>query len=128
MSVTYSQYAINFRLNAVVTAIDLNGNGSLVIYDSSNNVLSTISLAKPSGIVSGGVLTFSGQLIDPAAARTGSAYTASIFDAIGTTIVLGLSVGIPTGAYDIVLSNGLNSTLITAGQTIQLLSAQITGS
>jgi hypothetical protein len=43
-------------------------------------------------------------------------------------VVSGLSAGIPGSAADIVISNGINSTFINNGQTVQLLSAQITGS
>ncbi len=125
MSVNYSQTAINDRLLGVVTAI---GSGaSLYIQTNTGSTLSTIALATPVGTVNGGVLTFTGTLLDPSAANTGLAYQGVIKDGSGNTQISGLSVGIPLSGADILLSNGLNSTAITAGQTVALLSAQITG-
>ncbi len=129
MAVNYSQTAINYRLQGVVLAID-DGltNGSLQLLTNGAVVLSTISLAYPCGTVNGGVLTFAGTLLDPAAANTGAAIEGRIYDSNGNLMVSGLTVGIPLSGADILLTNGLNSTVITAGQTVQLLSAQITGS
>lgn len=127
MSVNYSPTAINDRLAGVVTAIGPSGN--LLIMSNSNTVLSTIQLASPVvGTVNGGVLTFGGQLLDTSAANTGLAFQAVVKDASGNTQISGLTVGIPLSGADIVLSNGLNSTLISSGQVVALLSAQITGS
>lgn len=126
--IVYSGIAINDRLLGVITAIDGGSAPGNLILTSSGTTISTIQLNKPCGTVNGGVLTFNGQLLDPAAASTGNVNGAVIKNGDGTTMISGLSVGIPTGTYDIIISNGLNSTVITAGQTVQLLSAQITGS
>ncbi len=128
MSVTYSTTAINDRLNGVVTAIDAGGtNGSLKLLAGATTI-STISLARPCGTVNGGILTFSGTLLDPNAANTGNPTEGRIYDSNGSVVISGLTTGIPLSGADIVISNGLNSTLITAGQVVSLLSAQITGS
>lgn len=128
MAVNYSTTAINYRLNGVIDAVDGGGgNGSLIVRVGTT-VLSTISLARPCGTVNGGVLTFVGTLLDPSAAATGTADNVIIQDSTGVLMVSGLTVGIPLASADVIISNGLNSTVITAGQTVQLLSAQITGS
>ena len=129
MSVNYTLPAINDRLQGVVTAIDEGGgNGSLELL-ANNTVVSTISLARPSGTVNGGVLTFSGQLLDPSAAATGFITEGRVYDSNGILIIFGLTVGVPPiSGFDILISNGMNSTLITLGQTVAVLSAQITGS
>lgn len=128
MSVDYSVPAINARLEGVVDFIDSGvTNGSFVIREGTT-VLSTISLARPCGTVGGGVLTFDGTLLDPAAANTGNADNVAIYNGDGNLAIENLTVGIPLSGADVIMSNGLNSTLITAGQTVQLLSGQIIGS
>ena len=127
MPVNYSITAINDRLAGVVTAIDDSGNGILQILAGAT-VLSTIPFANPCGTVNGGILSFSVPLLDPSAANTGLATSAVVKDGAGVVMISGLTVGIPLSGADIVLSNGLNNTLITTGQTVELLSAQITGS
>lgn len=128
MSVTYSLPTINARLQAVADTIDGGGgNANFKLY-AGITLLSTISLARPCGTVNGGVLTFVGTLLDPAAVATGSATVANIEDSTGALVVSGLTVGIPLSGRDVIVSNGFNSTLVTAGQTVALLSAQITGS
>ena len=129
MSVTYNTPTISDRLQAVIDNIDGGGgNGNLKLYTATSTLLSTISLARPCGTIDSGVLTFVGTLLDPSAAATGTAVTARIEDSTGVVVISGLTVGIPLSASDVIMSNGLNSTLITAGQATQLLSAQITGS
>jgi hypothetical protein len=126
--VVYSQTAITDRLNGVITAIDDSGTGKLLLQTAGNVTLSTITLANPCGTASGGVLTFTGAVFDVSAANTGTAVKAVIQDGAGNTMISGLTVGIPLSGADIILSNGLSSLLITAGQTVELLSGQITGS
>jgi hypothetical protein len=127
MSVNYSSVAINDRLLGVVTAIGDAGNGVLKLL-AGGTVLSSITLQNPCGTVGGTVLTFTGNLIDASAANTGSATAARIEDGAGTVMISGLTVGIPGSTADIIMSNGLNSTLVTAGQVVQLVSGQIQGS
>jgi hypothetical protein len=128
MSVNYSLPVINARLQAVANTIDAAGSpGYLIIRNNSGTTLSTIQLARPCGTVNGGILTFTGTLLDPAATATGTAENAIITDASGAVMISGLTVGIPLSSADIIMSNGLNSTVISVGQVVQLLSAQITG-
>ena len=127
MAVTYSTAAITARMQGVADTIDVAGNGNMLLRIGTTT-LSTIQLANPCGTANGGVLTFSGTLLDPAAVATGLADNVIIQDANGNTVVSGLTVGIPGNTADVLITNGLNSTLITAGQTVQCLSAQITGS
>ena len=129
MAVNYSSTAINDRLLGVVTAIDAGGAPASLLLKAAGTTVSTIQLGYlPCGTVSNTVLTFTGTLLDPAAANTGFVNPGIINDANGSTVISGLTVGVPLSGADIVISNGLNSTLITAGQVVSLLSAQIQGS
>lgn len=129
MRVTYSLTAINARLNGVISTIDGGAtNAILRILTATSTTLSTITLSRPCGTVSGGILTFVGTLLDPAAIGTGLADTVRIEDSNGNTVVSGLTVGIPLSGANVIMSNGLNSTLISSGNAVALLSAQIQGS
>jgi hypothetical protein len=128
MAVNYSLTAINDRLLGVVTAIDSGGSNAVLRLLAGGTIVSTISLARPCGTVNGGVLTFSGTLLDPAAANTGNITAGRVESSDGATQISGLTAGIPLSGADIIISNGLNTTLITAGQVVSLTSAQITGS
>lgn len=129
MTVNYSIAAINERLQGVIDAIDGGGGNAYLELLSGSTIVSTISLARPCGTIDGGILTFSGTLLDPAAANTGEIDQGMIRNSAGALMISGLTVGIPlTTGVDIIVSNGLNTTLITAGQTVAVLAAQITGS
>lgn len=125
MSVVYSQDLIDARLNGVVTAL---GATATLVLQAGGATVSTIPLANPVGTVSGGILTFTVPVTDPAAAGTGTIDTAIILDSAAATAISGLTVGIPLSGAEVIISNGLNSLLISAGQSVQLLGAQITGS
>jgi hypothetical protein len=128
MSVTYSPTAIDYRLNGVISAIDSGGgNGSLVLRADST-VISTISLSLPCGTVSGGILTFTGTLLDPSAVATGIVNNAQIRNSAGVVMISDLSIGIPGQTADVIMFNGLSNTLISSGQAVQVLAAQVTGS
>lgn len=126
MAIDYSLDCINNRLQAVIDTIDGSGSGFIILRNGTTELVS-IQLATPCGTVSGQVLTFDGTLQDTATA-TSSADNCIITDAVGATVVSGLTVGIPLSGADVIISNGLNNTLITSGDTVQVLSAQITGS
>ena len=128
MSVIYSSTAIDDRLLGVVTAVGSGGSNGRFIMKAGGTTLSTITLANPCGTVTGGVLTFTQPLVDPSAAATGNVNNVVITNSAGDTIISGFTVGIPLSSAEVIISNNLNSTLITAGQTIQLQSAQIVGS
>jgi hypothetical protein len=122
--VVYSLSAINSRLSAVVATIDAgSGNGALVLIAGST-AISTIALAKPSAVISSGVLTFSGTLQDPLIAKSGIATGARIQDSNANVIVSGLIVSSNSAiGADIVLSTAS----LIAGESSLLTSATITG-
>lgn len=128
MAITYTTAAINYRLEGVIDAIDSGASNGFLLLRDGGTTLATIQLARPCGTVSGGVLTFVGQLTDDSADATGTADNGLIQNGDGSTMVTGLTVGIPLSGADIIVSNGLNSTAISSGQTVELLSAEITGS
>ena len=123
MAVTYSTAAKTARMEAVIAQIDAGaGAGKLKIRNSSNTILATITLADPSGTASSGVLTFDfdPDVSDTSADATGTADNAIITDSNDVTVISGLTVG--TSGTDIVL----DSTSITAGQTVTLTTGTIT--
>jgi hypothetical protein len=129
VAVGYSQIAINYRLNGVVSAVDAGGGpGSLRLLTNSGALLSTVILGNPAGTVNGGVLTFTTPEFDLGAAGTGLAFEGRVYDSNSNLIISGLTVGIPASGANIILANGQNSVEVTAGQVVELLSGQITGS
>lgn len=125
MSVNYNITLLTNRLQLVANAIDAGAtNGVLRLLNSGGTILSSLSLARPCGMAANGVLTFSGMsLIDPAAAAGGSATAARVEDGDGTTIISGLTVG--TGSTSEIVMSPTN--FITAGQTVAVTAATITG-
>jgi hypothetical protein len=123
MPIIYSQSAINARLQGVVSTIDAGaGNGTMSILTSSSALAANITLAKPSGTVAGGVLTFTTPLSGTTLAN-GNATFANIQDSNGNPVITGLTVGIST-SFDVVMNN----TAVNTGQIIALTSAIIIGS
>lgn len=116
MAVTYSTTVKSNRMTQVLNAIDGGaGNGVLKIGTSGmGTLLVTITLAKPSGSVASGVLTFSGLPKNGTAVATGTAASAQLCDSTGTVVVDGLTVG--TSATDIIIDNAS----IATGQTVNL--------
>ena len=126
MSVNYSITVLTNRLQQVVNAIDSGAtNGVLRLLNSGGTTLSSLSLARPCGVAASGVLTFSGMsLIDPAAVATDSARAARVEDGDGNIIISGLTVGTAGSTSDVVMSP---TNFITAGQTVAITAATITG-
>lgn len=126
MPVTYNDTLRSARMDEVIDAIDANASpANLVITDSSNNVLVTIALAKPSfqeGTPTAGVITMLDVPRSGDATADGTAALARIADGGGTAVVTGLTVS-ATGAGGEIQ---LNSTSISTGQTVTLNSGQIT--
>lgn len=125
MAVIYSTAAKNARLTGVVNTIDAgSGAGVLQIGTAAMaSVLAEITLADPSGTVSGGVLTFSGfPRSDSSANATGVAAAARIRDSNGNDVITGLTVGVTGSGADIIL----DTTNIDAGEIVTLNSATIT--
>lgn len=125
MSVIYSQDAIDARLNGVVDV--LGSNASLVLYDGAT-VLVTIALDNPAGTVSGGILTFTAPASPSIASAAGTANAAAFLDSSNNVTISGFTVGIPLSGAEVIIANGFNSTVISAGQSVSLIAAQITGS
>jgi len=120
MSVVYPDALKNTRLDAVTTAIG--ATGKLEIGTAAMAaILATIPLANPAAPgAASGVLTFTMPQSDTSADNTGTAAAARIRTGADADVVTGLTVG--TGAENIVL----NSTSITATQTVTISSATIT--
>lgn len=125
MSVDYNTNVLTQRLQVVINAIDAGpSNGFLRILDNGSVVLSSFQLSRPMGVAAAGVLTFNGlSIIDPSAVATGIPTRARLEDSTGVIVASGLTVGL-SSAFDIVISP---SQSITAGQTVALTAATITG-
>ncbi len=123
MSVTYSTALKNNRLDEVTALIDAGaGPGEIRIGTAAMAlILATIPLADPAApAAAAGVLTFTMPRSDTSADNNGTAVEADIRDDAAAVIVSGLTVG--TSGTDIIL----DSTNITAGQTVTLNTATIT--
>lgn len=115
MAVTYSTTVKNNRMTQVINALD-GGAGNAILKIGTTGMaatLASITLAKPSGIVSGGVLTFSGLPKSATASGAGTAAAAQLTDSTGAVIVDGLTVGVG-GGFNVNIDN----TTIAVGQTI----------
>lgn len=124
MAVTYSSATKQARLEAVIAKIDAGaGAGKLKIGTAGMaSTLATLTLADPCGSASGDTLTFDfdPDISDASADNTGTAAAAIITDSDDNTIISGLTVGL--AATDIIL----DSTSITAGQTVVIVTGTIT--
>ena len=69
VSVNYSITEINTRLQGTVQSIGQAGNGFLKLQSASGATVSSIQLNNPCGVVSNGVLVFSGQFNRPVSGR-----------------------------------------------------------
>jgi hypothetical protein len=114
MAVTYATNLKADRMTAIITRLDAqSGNAILKIGTSGMaTTLVSITLAKPSATVSGGVLTFSGLPKSATATGAGTAAAAQLTDSAGTVWIDGLTVG--TGGTNVVIDN----TNIAVGQTV----------
>lgn len=125
MSVNYNLTVRTNRLQQGINATDAGAtNGWLRLLNSGGTILASFQLARPSATAANGVATFNGlSLIDPAATGGDFATAARTEDGDGNTIISGLTVG--TGSTsDIVMSP---TNFITAGQTVAITAASITG-
>lgn len=125
MAVIYASGLRTTRMTAVKDAIDAGSgpNGTIEIGTTSMALtLATIALAKPCGSVSGDVLTFTMPKSDTSAdaGAPDTAAAARIKDSDGNIVVSGLTVS--TSGANI----NLDSTSITAGQTVTLTAASLT--
>jgi hypothetical protein len=126
MAVTYASGVKDARMTAVRDQIDAGGAaGKLEICTSAyGSILATITLGysgASTGTVSSGVLTLAGfPRSDTSADNSGTAAVARIRTSANADVITGLTVG--TSGSDI----NLDSTSITAGQTVTISSATIT--
>lgn len=126
MPVDYSTTVLTNRLQQVVNAIDAgSGHGLMRLLNLGGSTVSSFALSKPCAVVTNGVMNFNGlAFIDPAAVG-GSADLASFEDSDGNVVIHGLVVDGPgVDTPDITLSP---TNLITAGQTVAITAATITG-
>ena len=121
MSVNYNITVRTNRLQQVINAIDAGAsNGFMRLLDIGGNILSSFQLSRPSAVAANGVATFNGlSLINPSAARSGAAVGMRVEDSSGNVVISGLAAN-----TDFFMSP--NST-ITAGQTVAITAATITG-
>jgi hypothetical protein len=124
LPLTYNAQTVNDRLADVVTNIDAGaGFGLIRLLTATAQTVGIITLNKPCGTVSGGVLTFSGlPLAAPLTLISGDITAADIEDSNSTVVASGLTVGGST-AYDILMA----VTTVSSGQVISLSYATITG-
>jgi hypothetical protein len=124
MAVTYTTAVKTARMAAVIAQIDAGaGPGTLEIGTTGMaSVLAVLTLADPCGSAASGVLTFDFDpaVTDASADNSGAAAEARIKDSNGTIVISGLTVG--TSGANI----NLDSTSITAGQSVSLTSGTIT--
>lgn len=119
MAVTYSTTVKSARLAEVVSA--LGTAGKLEIGTSGfASTLVTFTLDNPAGSVSGDELTFAFDSVSELATGTGAAAVARMRTSADADVITGLTVG--TSGTDIIL----NSTSITTGQQVTVVSAVIT--
>lgn len=109
------------RMGAVRDKLDAgSGSGVLEMLSAGGAVLCSLTLQKPSGTLSNGVLTLTGPLTGSAAA-TGTITQARLRDSTGVDVRTGLTVG--TSGADIVLSavtiSALPTTVTINTATIQ---------
>lgn len=116
------------RITAVLTAIDASATAGTLELLAANGttVLAILTLADPSGAVSGDVLTFDCtpalETTGEAAASTGTAATlARIKNGDGTVVVSGLTVG--TSGTDVVMSP---SNTVVSGEAVTITALTIT--
>lgn len=121
MAVNYSAALKTTRMNAVVTAIDVDVPVAFIEICTAAfaAVLVVINLQDPSFTVSGDTMTMAGAPKSGVASNTGTAAAARIKSGGGTVVVNNLTVG--TSGSDI----NLNSTSITSGQTVTLTAGTI---
>jgi hypothetical protein len=109
-------------MTAVLTAIDAGaGAGKINIYSAAYaNLLVSIDLADPAGVVAAGVLTLSGMPKSGVGIFAGNAAVARILDSTDTVVAEGLTVA--AAAADIIIDN-IN---IAVGQTVNITAGAIT--
>ena len=125
MSTTYNTTLKSTRMTDVLNAINYGSPSGYIEIGAAGSpigtILATINFNGNCGAVASGVLTFgvSPPLTCASAAASGTAAAAEVFDAFGSWVIQGLTVGL--GGTDIILS----SVAIVAGQPVTLTAASI---
>ncbi len=129
MAIGISPTVRSTMATAILSALDAGaGAGKIRLYSgarpamggSPTTQLAELTLSKPAGTVSNGVLTFAAITPDSSADATGTATWARIVDGAGATVV-DASVTATGGGGDI----QINSTAISIGQKVSCSSAAI---
>ena len=126
----YATAVRNAKLQAIVTAIDAgSGNGTLTLYNGTKPAtgaaittqvaLADLTFPKPSGTITGGVLTFGTITADPSANVTGTATWLRIKDSAGT-FVADFTVG--TSSAEVIIT----TTSVVSGQQVSITGFTIT--
>jgi hypothetical protein len=117
MAVNYNITATNARLVAVGSFA-----GNLVLKGSAGTLA---TVANSYGGVDGGVLTYSPGTTGTVSV-TGTVTSGWYYSAASVPAISILTVGLPVSGKQIEINNSSNSTVITAGQSIQFMAGQIT--
>jgi hypothetical protein len=123
----YKSSIVDAKLQVVLNAIDGGSSNGIIKLMAGGTTVSTVTLSKPSGAISGGTLTFFTPLTDAQAQATGSITTGIVTNSAGSVVASNLSAGVTGSGADITIFNGIGSVLISSGQSVSVLSAQITG-
>ena len=115
MAVTYATTLKTDRMTNIITRLDAQAGNAILKIGTTGMAatLVSITLAKPSATVSGGVLTFSGLPKSATASGAGTAAAAQLTDSVGTLWVDGLTVGVG-GGFNVNIDN----TAISLSQTV----------
>ena len=115
MAVTYATTLKTDRMTNIITRLDAQAGNAILKIGTTGMAatLVSITLAKPSATVSGGVLTFSGLPKSATASGAGTAAAAQLTDSVGTVWVDGLTVGVG-GGFNVNIDN----TAISLSQTV----------
>lgn len=125
MAVNYAATLKDDRMQKVIDRLDAQSGSAFIEICTAAyaSILATVTLAKPSFTLSGGVITMAGApKSDTSADNTGTAALVRVKDSAGTVWVSGLTCGVGSGDLQ------LNSLSITAGQTFTITSMTITHS
>ena len=114
MAITYTASLKQDRMQKIIDRLDAQGGNAILKIGTSGmgTTLVSITLAKPSATVSGGVLTFSGLPKSATASAAGTAAAAQLCDSASTVWIDGLTVG--TSGTNIIIDN----TSIALSQTV----------
>lgn len=125
MAISYSVAVKQAQHQTTISAIDARTlPGRILLLDSSQNTLATLTLSKPCGVISTSGSNVSLVFTTPLqslASGTGDVVTATIQDGSGIAVASNISVGGPGSGADIVMS----SVRIVTGTNVQISALSI---